>query len=166
MPDDATRSRQTFLPHIDQLLKSLRITRERLSSRSKIAVDTRLLRALLQSLAAQAPFDQEFYLKANPDIAAAFRAGQIPDLHVHYIENGYFEGRACALPLVDEVFYAKSYPDIGVAISRGEISSATEHYAQSGAAEGRIPSEAMRAEIDRWAAALADDQTGRAPGAA
>jgi hypothetical protein len=166
MPADGTQPQPFYLPHIDQLLKSLRVSRERLSSRSKIAVDTRLLRVLLQTLAARLPFDSDFYLQANPDIAEAFKAGQIPDLHRHFVENGYLEGRAGAKPPVDEAFYAKAYPDIGLAISRGEISSAADHYATSGAAEGRVPSEAMRAEVERWAGVLSDDAAARASGAA
>jgi hypothetical protein len=162
MPAHGPPPRPFHLPHIELLLKSLRISRERLMSRSKIAVDTRLLRAMLQSLASQAPFDREFYLKANPDIAAAFASGQIPDLHQHFIESGYFEGRTGAMPEVDEAFYSDIYPDIGAAIASGTVASAAEHYARSGAAEGRLASEAMRAETERWASVLADETQARA----
>ena len=145
-----------FLPHIDQLLLSLRITRERLNSRSKVAIDTRLLRTLIYCLAERLPFDPEFYLAENADVAAAFESGQITDLHRHFIESGFIEGRFGAAPVVDEPFYASTYNDIGAAIRRGEIASATEHYVNAGAAEGRIPSEAMRPDIERWAAVLSD----------
>ncbi len=147
---------ETFLPHIDLVLQSLRISRERLNSRSKVAIDTRLLRALLQELAASLPFDPAFYLAQNDDIRAAHAAGQIPDLHRHFIEAGYLEGRFGAPANVDEVFYAKTYKDIGAAIKRGDIASGSDHYVRSGAAEGRIPNEARRAVIERWASILGD----------
>jgi hypothetical protein len=145
-----------FLPHIALLLQSMRIGQERLCSRSKVAIDTRLLRALLHSLAGQLPFDPDFYLAQNDDVAAAYETGAITDLRRHFIESGFIEGRFGAQPLVDEAFYANSYKDIGAAIRRGEIVSATEHYIQAGAAEGRIPCEAMRPEVQRWAAVLSD----------
>ena len=145
-----------YLPHIEQLLQSLRVSRERLASRSKVAIDTRVLRALLSTLVAQMPFDPAFYLAENEDIRAAYEAGQITDLHQHYINTGYLEGRFGAAPPVDEAFYAATYKDIIPAIRRGDILSGSDHYVRSGAAEGRIPSEALLPQIERWAAALAD----------
>jgi hypothetical protein len=146
----------TFLPHIELILQSMRITRERLNSRSKVAIDTRLLRYLLFTLAEQLPFDPEFYLAQNSDVASAYESGKIVDLHRHFVESGFIEGRFGAAPAVDERFYAAAYNDIGAAIRRGEIASATEHYVRAGAAEGRIPSEALRPEVERWAAVLQD----------
>jgi hypothetical protein len=145
-----------FIPHIDLLLQSMRISRERLNSRSKVAIDTRLLRTLLYSLAEQLPFDPAFYLAQNDDVAAAYERGAITDLHRHYIETGFTEGRFGAAPTVDESFYASNYKDIGAAIRRGEIISAADHYVRAGAAEGRIPSEALRPAVQRWTDALAD----------
>ncbi len=149
-------SAPAFLPHIELILHSLRISRERLASRSKVAIDTRLLRALLETLANQQPFDAKFYLEHNPDVEAAHKAGQITDLHKHYVESGFLEGRFGVRPTVDEVFYTAQYKDIAPAIRRGDIASATEHYMRAGAAEGRVPNEATRPSIERWAAVLSD----------
>lgn len=146
----------SFLPHIDLILHSLRISRERLNSRSKVAIDTRLLRALLQTLARNIPFDPTFYLEHNPDVASAHKAGQIVDLHKHFLESGFLEGRFGAPPPVDENFYTATYKDIGAAIKRGDIVSGSEHYMRSGAAEGRVPSEEFRLEIERWAGLLTE----------
>ncbi len=146
----------TFMPHIELLLQSMRISRERLTSRSKVAIDTRVLRALLEALASQMPFDPQFYLDHNPDIASAHKAGQIKDLHKHFVETGFLEGRFGAQPPVDEAFYTSVYKDIAPAIRRGDISSATEHYIRAGAAEGRVPSEAVRPMVERWASVLSD----------
>jgi hypothetical protein len=145
-----------YLPHIDLILQSLRISRERLNSRSKVAIDTRLLRALLQTIARTVLFDPTFYLAHNPDVASAHAAGQIVDLHKHFLESGFLEGRFASPPPVDEAFYTATYKDIGAAIKRGDIASGAEHYMRSGAAEGRMPSEAMRAETERWTALLTE----------
>lgn len=146
-----------YLPHIDQLLRALRINRERLNSKSKIAIDAKLLRMLLQTLAEAADFSEEFYLSNNPDIAAAHAQGDIADLRAHFIELGFFEGRAGAAPRVDEAFYASTYPDVADAVRRGDVVSGTEHYLRSGAAEGRVPNRQVKPAMDAWAVALRDD---------
>ena len=148
---------QAYIPHIDLLLRSLRINRERLTSRSKLAIEARLLCALLQELAAWQPFSVEFYLKSYPDIADAYAAGTITDLHRHFIDSGYLEGRLGAPVAVDEAFYCATYPDIAEAIALGTVASATEHYLRCGAAEGRLPAEALRPVVEHWMGLLNND---------
>jgi hypothetical protein len=156
MSDIATYHPTAYLPHAAQLLQSLRISRERLATRSKVAIGTSLLRALLREAIRNMPFDEAFYREANPDIAAAQQAGDIVDLHEHYVEIGYLEGRVALPPVVDEAFYLSTYTDVGDALRRGDIGSAREHYLRSGAAEGRLPSPAFRPMADHWAAILAE----------
>lgn len=146
-----------YLPHIDQFLRALRINRERLSSRSKVAIDAKLLRMLLQSLAERAPFSEEFYLRNNPDIAEAHARGEIEDLRAHFVELGFFEGRSGSAPPVDEAWYTATYSDVAEAIRRGDVASGTEHYLRSGCAEGRVPNPGAKPAIDAWAMVLRDD---------
>jgi hypothetical protein len=143
-----------YVPHIDLLTHSMRITRERLNSRSKIAIDVRLLRLVLQALVSHLPFSEPFYRATYGDLDAAAAAGAIPDLHRHFVETGFFEGRMAAPPEVDEAFYVALYPDVAGAIERGEVGSGAEHYLRSGAAEGRIPTPAVKAEVDEWMSLL------------
>ena len=147
----------TYVPHIDLLLSALRVSRERLASKSKVAIDTELLRNLLQLAVASLPFDARFYATTYPDIAAAQKAGTIPDLRRHFVEQGFLEGRAGAEPRVDERYYLALYPDVVEAIARGDVASATEHYRRAGAAEGRVPSAAARDDIDHWNRLLRDE---------
>lgn len=105
-----------YLPHIDLLLQALRVNRDRLNSKSKVAIDAKLLRGLVQAMVARAPFSDEFYLQTYPDIAQAHAAGTIPDLHRHFIESGFFEGRFGVPPTVDEAFYTSYYKDVGQAL--------------------------------------------------
>ncbi len=146
-----------YLPHIDMFLRALRINRERLGSKTKIAVDAKLLRHMLQSLAEAAPFSDDFYLENNPDVAQAHAAGQIANLRAHFVEQGYFEGRSGAAPAVNEAFYASSYPDVADAVRRGDVVSGTEHYLRSGAAEGRVPNAQAKLQIESWMAVLRDE---------
>lgn len=151
-----TTERKQFLPHIDAILKSMRISRERMNSQAKVAIDIRIVRALLLNLARYIPFEESYYLAQNPDIASAHASGTILDLHEHFAETGFFEGRVGAASPVDEAFYAAEYNDIEPAIRRGAIKSGADHYQHSGAAEGRVPNAAMRSEIARWSNLLAD----------
>jgi len=146
-----------YIPHVDLILHVLRINRERLNSKSKVAIDAKLLKALLRTIVQCAPFSEEFYLEAYSDIAEAYAAGQIPDLHRHYVEFGYFEGRIGAPPPVDEAYYTGLYKDVGQAMLSGDVRSGAEHYLQSGCAEGRIPSPQLKPLVDAWMELLGDD---------
>jgi hypothetical protein len=146
-----------YLPHIDQFLRALRINRDRLNSRSKVAIDAKLLRMLLQALAEAADFSEEFYLRNNSDIADAHARGEIESLRAHFVELGFFEGRAGSAPPVDEAYYTATYADVAEAVRRGDVKSGAEHYLQSGAAEGRVPNPALKPAIEAWAVVLRDD---------
>lgn len=147
----------SYVPHIDLLLQALRVGRERLGSRAKIAIDARLLRKLLMTLAATLPFDEAFYLSNYPDLAEAHAAGGIRDLRTHFVEVGFFEGRIASRPEVDEAYYTTTYPDVAQAILRGDVSSGTEHYMRAGIAEGRVPNPAMLEAIESWFTVLRDE---------
>ena len=146
-----------YMPHIDLLLQALRINRERLNSKSKIAIDAKLLRTLLQSLLSSTAFSEQFYLETYPDIAEAYAAGKIPDLRKHFVELGFFEGRMGFPPSVDEDYYTSLYKDVGAAVQRGELPSATEHYMRAGAAEGRIPNPQIKPVVEAWGLVLRDE---------
>ena len=150
-----------YFPHIEQILAALHISHGRLDGHSKVAVDVRLLRAVLQAVAARLPFDEAFYLTTYPDVAEAHRQGAIADPHQHYIERGFFEGRLGIAPEVDEAFYTARYKDVAKAVARGDVVSAAMHYQTSGIAEGRVPNAATQPVVDYWAAILQGD-SGRA----
>ncbi len=143
-----------YVPPIAILLKALRVNRERLDSAAKIAVDARLLRRLIVEMVARAPFSEEFYLETYPDIAEAHAAGKLADLHRHFVEVGFFEGRLGIAPAVDETFYLSLYRDVAQAVTRGEIASATDHYIRQGMAEGRVPNAEVKPAVDLWASLI------------
>lgn len=143
-----------YFPHMDLLLQAMRIDRDRLNGRGKVAIDARLLRRLIQCAIERLPFSADFYLRTYPDIAAAAAGGQITDLHRHYVDTGYFEGRMGAPPGVDEARYRAAYQDVAEAIAEGRFASAGEHYMASGAAEGRVPAEPLAGVVGQWMALL------------
>ena len=146
-----------YMPHIDLLLQALRINRERLNSKSKVAIDAKLLKALLKTIAECTPFDEEFYMETYADVAEAYTTGQVRSPQEHFVEIGFFEGRVGAPPPVDEAYYTNLYKDVGQAIMRGDVLSATEHYQNSGYSEGRIPSAQLKSAVDAWISVLRDD---------
>ena len=148
----------SYVPHIDLLLRALRVSRERVQSKSKIAIDTEVLRSLLQLIVEGLPFSAQFYRDTYPDIAEAYAAGRIPDLKRHFVEQGFIEGRAGSPPRVDDDFYLKVYPDVVDAIAAGVVVDAADHYRRAGASEGRVPRPGLRAEVDHWNRLLRDDQ--------
>jgi hypothetical protein len=128
-----------FLPNAKILLDALSLTPERLKAGTRAPVPLPILRAILTTSAAKLPFDKEFYLGTYSDVAAAFKTGRIQDLHSHFAETGYFEGRLGSKPYVDEAYYRKTYPDVATAINSGALKSGYEHYIKTGAGEGRSP---------------------------
>ncbi len=147
-------SEQRYFPHIDALLRALRITRLRLDSTAKIAVDARLLRALIEAAVADTPFSEDFYFQTYPDLKLAADAGKLADSHRHYVVTGYFEGRLGMAPVIDDGFYIAANPDVALAMAAGTVASPLDHYVKSGLAEGRVPSLERQPEIDAWAALL------------
>jgi hypothetical protein len=51
------------------------------------------LQPILEPIVKQTPFDENWYLGANPDVAKAFLETRIACPHAHFIRYGYFEGR-------------------------------------------------------------------------
>jgi hypothetical protein len=138
------------LPNGQLLLEGLMLTRERFYAGSKAAIPLPVLRALLVVAVSTLPFDQEFYLSTYPDVRDAFLSEKVTDLKLHFIEEGYFEGRLGAKPDVDEEFYKENYPDIAAAIARGEVESGLVHYVQAGAFEGRFANSLDMQVTKRW----------------
>lgn len=124
-------------------------------STTPVVIDAGALRLLLKFVAAAADFDSEVYLEENPDIAAAFESKQITDLHAHYINSGFIEGRPASRLNVDEEWYLETYPDIATAIKENVVESAAVHFERRGETEMRAPNKDALPWITDWAQALA-----------
>jgi hypothetical protein len=105
-----------------------------------------VLIGLFRPLLEQIHFDENYYRKTNPDLAAAELSGQITSLHDHYLEHGYFENRLPCYVEVDVDFYSTTYPDVGEAILAGRVLSPEWHFQTFGFREGRLPQQGWRFE--------------------
>ncbi|MDE2319541.1 MAG: hypothetical protein KGK02_07575 [Rhodospirillales bacterium] len=94
-----------------------------------------LIRVLLESV----EVDEAWYLKTNPDVAAAVQIGNLESAKAHYIISGYFENRLPRPVTVDEAWYLMEYPDVAEGIRSGTVVSASAHFESSGFVEGRLP---------------------------
>jgi len=137
-------------PNGKVLLDSLLLNPEKLRSDTKTVIKVSVIRALLRLVVSKLPFDAEFYCSTYLDVAAAHRAGAIADLHEHFINAGFFEGRLGAKPAFDADFYLQMYPDVAEAVRTGAVESALYHYLNGGAAEGRFANSDDRAASERW----------------
>ncbi len=130
------------------------INQERLCTGSKAAISLPVLRAILMAATSAMPFDEDFYSSTYPDLRDAHEAGDVVDLRVHFIEEGYLEGRFGAKPYVDEQFYKETYPDVAAAVAKGGVKSGFDHYMRAGAFEGRFANPEDMEAVKRWNALL------------
>jgi hypothetical protein len=83
--------------------------------------------------------DAEWYLRNNPDIAAAIEASVVASAEEHYVAFGFYEHRMPYEIQVDETWYLAQYPDVDEAVAKGIFKSARDHFYRKGFQEGRMP---------------------------
>ncbi len=103
-----------------------------------VTVNTAGLRDLLAGVARQQPFDADFYSETYPDIEAARLAGVVADLHGHFTQSGFLEGRLPSEPAFDAAWYAHYYPDLASQIAADDTMALRNHFLTAGLAEGRF----------------------------
>lgn len=92
-------------------------------------------------------FNENFYLRSYPDVAAAVRAGIFSSGLQHFQQQGLQEGRTEVSPYWSEnsyfsfgpVFAPPKNPDVLEAVRNGVFPSGLAHFIQFGEAEGRFP---------------------------
>jgi hypothetical protein len=109
------------------------------SDEAFLTVSRSLLTELLRPTLGRIRFDEDYYRKANPDLAAAETKGQVASMREHYMEHGYFENRLPCRVEVDAEYYMEEYPDVGQAIVSGRVASPEWHFETFGFREGRLP---------------------------
>jgi hypothetical protein len=93
-------------------------------------------RGLAQGIAPAWFFDESYYLKLYPDVAAAVRVGNLISGFEHFLLQGKSEGRSSSA-FFDEASYLKRNPDVAEAVARGLVLSGSEHYIADGHRELR-----------------------------
>ena len=143
-----------FVPSAVSLMNALSLDKAALDSPDPIKVPAGLLKLLLQIAVAAAEFDEDGYLRENPDVANAVSRGELESAHMHFIGFGYFEGRRGAGPAVDAEWYLGRYPDVAAAVKGGRVTSAEAHFLSIGGGEGRSPAAEHEAEAAQWKSAI------------
>ena len=82
-------------------------------------------------------FNEEYYLRNNPDVREAFLNGDVESALHHFTVAGIFEGRLPCPIYIDEKNYLEKNPDVNDIVSRGTIQSAQAHFDIHGYKEGR-----------------------------
>ncbi|MGY3614455.1 hypothetical protein [Bradyrhizobium sp. USDA 10063] len=139
-----------FVPSAASLMNALSTKQSALNGNGSIEIPTRLLKMLLQIALAAADFDEEEYLRRNPDVTRAIERGEVESAKVHYIGYGYFEGRQGGGPEVDEEWYLQKYPDVASAVRERKVTSATDHFHAIGGGEGRSPNAEHEEDAHLW----------------
>ncbi|WFU39442.1 hypothetical protein QA640_34550 [Bradyrhizobium sp. CB82] len=143
-----------FVPSAESLMSALSANKSVLDGNGQVKIPARLLKLLLQVALAAADFDEESYLRENPDVAKAILRGEVESAHLHYIGFGYFEGRRGAGPVVDADWYLSKYPDVAAAVREGRIKSAEAHFHAIGGGEGRSPALEYESDAAQWKSAI------------
>lgn len=84
-------------------------------------------------------FDEEYYLKRHPDIAAAVQSGRLASGWLHYQQSGRVENRDARMGEFWPAFYAKSYPLAREEVAAGKANGMLDHYFKLGRARGYLP---------------------------
>lgn len=147
---------QTAIPNLQSeavvsaslLFRLLGITPDQLQHET-ITVNAKALRRLLQEVALGQMFDPEFYAQTYPDLEVARLEGRLSNLHDHYIQTGFFEGRLPSEPPFDAEWYATYYSDL-----KGEFgtdrAALQNHFRTAGLAEARAGTEDSLPATETW----------------
>jgi hypothetical protein len=95
--------------------------------------------AILRMMIAGVELDAAWYLRENADIARAVEDGTVQSARQHFIDDGYFEGRAPFAMPVDEEWYLAQNPDVAESVRSGVVASGQQHFSEDGYREGRLP---------------------------
>jgi hypothetical protein len=146
-----------YVPPLQALLANLGTSKSAFETIDTITIPVNFFKFLMQSLLIDCDLDESEYLKKNQDLALAVRNGVIKDVKMHFVGNGYFEGRPGCSPEVDEQWYLQTYPDVANAIRSGDVASAQSHFEHAGAVELRAPAPACLEDAVQWGKAVGKD---------
>lgn len=92
---------------------------------------------LLRAYVSGFPLDEAWYRAVNSDIDQAIHSGGVKDATIHFVTQGYVEGRPyCPLDF-DEAAYLAKNTDLKEACEAGTLDDLKAHFVQNGFAEGR-----------------------------
>lgn len=120
------------------------------SDTDMVTIPKALLNFLLGQSIQSVDFEDQDYLRKNPDVAAALRRGEWASGREHFLSSGYFEGRSGAGLDVAESWYVRANPDVARALQNKEWTSGDAHYHNRGMYEWRSPNKKAQADVAIW----------------
>lgn len=94
---------------------------------------------MLQQLIIGVEVDERWYLERYPDIAQAIEEGVVQSARLHFVNDGYFEGRLPFPIHVDERYYLEHNSGVAEYVRKGLLESGQQHFEENGYTEGRLP---------------------------
>ena len=94
---------------------------------------------MLRQLIIGVEVDEKWYLDRYPDIADAIKQGLVQSARLHFVNDGYFEGRMPFPIHVDERYYLAQNSGVADYVRKGMLESGQQHFDENGYQEGRLP---------------------------
>lgn len=150
-PTSTRRTAPVYVPPFASFSRALGITQRSIATGRYVSIPTEVFRLLMASLIKQGYFDERWYLENYPDVAEAFRNGQVKSALDHYAFAGYYEGRRPGPKQIDQAWYLKRYTDVQVGLAGQDSVDAQEHYNRHGYFEGRAADADEALDVQAWA---------------
>jgi hypothetical protein len=126
-----------YLPPFE-LLKSY-LTISNIEGELMVSCSYENLVQMLRQMIIGVEVDERWYLERYPDIAEAIQQGLVKSPRLHFVNDGYFEGRLPFPIRVDERYYLAQNTGVGDYVRKGTLESGQQHFDENGYAEGRLP---------------------------
>ena len=94
---------------------------------------------LLRQMIIGVEVNEAWYLERYPDIAEAIEQGIVKSARLHFVNDGYFEGRMPFPIRIEERYYLANNPGVSEYVRKGMLESGQQHFDENGYAEGRLP---------------------------
>jgi hypothetical protein len=126
-----------YLPPFE-LLKSL-LTISNVKGELMVSCSYETLVQMMRRLIIGVEVDERWYLERYPDIADAIEKGVVQSARLHFVNDGYFEGRMPFPIRVDERYYLSQNVGVAEYVRKGTLESGQQHFDENGYQEGRLP---------------------------
>jgi len=126
-----------YLPPFETL--KTYVTVSNVKGELKVSCTYESLVQMLRQLITGIEVDEEWYLGRYSDIAGAINEGTVPSARLHFVNDGYFEGRLPFPIHVDERYYLSQNTGVADFVREGTLKSGQQHFEENGYSEGRLP---------------------------
>jgi hypothetical protein len=126
-----------YLPPFE-VLKSY-LTVSKVKDELMVSCSYQKLIEMLRQVIIGVEVDDTWYLERYPDVAEAIKQGILQSARLHFVNDGYFEGRLPFPIKVDERYYLTQNSGVAEYVRKGVLKSGQQHFEENGYAEGRLP---------------------------